>query len=623
MNGLGRSLANDFRHLTRAVVVAASLKRRLVLPNRMNCNNCPALEAYKGTAMLGTSNCTFDYFAWSQSFLGHHGELVVESGLESDPHFALLSAETATSDHFVELFQAAWKGGHGGKGNFRSRRLHIADLELAYKTALEVGFRPAMVFECRHHDWPVGWMACRDQRFVQAQGMFSRCEAFPEQGGCGYRGVTCCEAFWGWSEKLEYFTGKSWDLPCNCGLSECEPREGAERAQGCCAFAGGQPRCDRRIRMESVPEINTPEDTESLTSTALAELEAFGDPISFWKTCRLNRQLRASDKTIEELLWNCHRLATRFLLLKQNLDVLGRWCRFAHRLRRAATDTADLAFPRNWPSPTLLRPFNAETGKVEVLRTEDLNLKLSHDLAQLGFLQQKFSRSEILEVVEGLRLLGNIKVFDSIYAGNRARFVPELKAEVNITIDPLVDSFSVTDGILNSSLVEALADWFAEATIWHAPHLQGQLLQASLLDGLNCEALMSVASGFKSQLRTLVLENMWAWKLNAMDTHPPVRVYSNSQFGAPDLLLLFWVSDGEESEGLELTRSKRRHFIQRRKNRVVLWGPEWIGALHFGRAQSEYRAKQVDLIMSFRKSFGHKLYPGWGVHALQWSGESA
>lgn len=164
------------------------------------------------------------------------------------------------------------------------------------------------------------------------------------------------------------------DLPCNCGLSECEPREGAERAQGCCAFAGGQPRCDRRIRMESVPEINTPEDTESLTSTALAELEAFGDPISFWKTCRLNRQLRASDKTIEELLWNCHRLATRFLLLKQNLDVLGRWCRFAHRLRRAATDTADLAFPRNWPSPTLLRPFNAETGKVEVLRTEDLRL---------------------------------------------------------------------------------------------------------------------------------------------------------------------------------------------------------------------------------------------------------
>ena len=126
--------------------------------------------------------------------------------------------------------------------------------------------------------------------------------------------------------------------------------------------------------MQSVPEVNTAEDTESLTSTAVTELDGnSSDPLAFWQSFILNRQLRGSDTTVEGLLWACHRLATRFLLLRQNLQALGLWSRFAHLyLRRAATNSQPfVAFPPNWPNPTQLRPFNAETGELEEVGPED------------------------------------------------------------------------------------------------------------------------------------------------------------------------------------------------------------------------------------------------------------
>ena len=163
----------------------------------MNCKNCPALEAYKATHVLQSSNCTFDYFAWSQSFLGHHGEHVVESGIVANEHFQALSEEIASND-LSQIFREAQ-----AQRFSRASQLYIHNLQAAYEAALDAGFSPSMVFECRHHDWPVGWMACRDQRFVKFHGKFARCEPGPEQAGCGYRGVTCCDAFWGWGEKLE------------------------------------------------------------------------------------------------------------------------------------------------------------------------------------------------------------------------------------------------------------------------------------------------------------------------------------------------------------------------------------------------------------------------------------
>ena len=164
-----------------------------------------------------------------------------------------------------------------------SRRLHILDIRAAYEDVQRAGLGPQDVFQCRYHDWPVGWMACRDQRFVtlcpdlaslvrleasscsypgapnsrkqvlftsfrprsrynmcvythlyiyiymstcicpksprvtvriwscfslpdrcrKFHGHFSKCKPRDEQPGCGYRGITCCDAFWGWGEKLE------------------------------------------------------------------------------------------------------------------------------------------------------------------------------------------------------------------------------------------------------------------------------------------------------------------------------------------------------------------------------------------------------------------------------------
>ena len=38
----------------------------------MNCNNCPALEPYKATTVLGTSNCTFDpWLRWPGSSIAN------------------------------------------------------------------------------------------------------------------------------------------------------------------------------------------------------------------------------------------------------------------------------------------------------------------------------------------------------------------------------------------------------------------------------------------------------------------------------------------------------------------------------------------------------------------------
>ncbi|CAJ1450528.1 unnamed protein product [Effrenium voratum] len=319
----GMSLAQDFEYLTKAMVVAAALRRRLVLPNTMNCNNCPALEPYKATTVLGTSNCTFDYFAWSQSFLGHHGALVAESGLRHHPRFAALaSADLDPAD--VAGAEATWPP-----------RVHLRDVSGAFQASSSKGFSLEKLFECRFQEWPVGWMACRDLRFVSLQGTFARCEPQKQQSGCGLRGFSCCEAFWGWGEKLEYFTGKPWDLPCNCGLSACREMPSA---QACCALAGkdADVRCER-LSM-ALPEVNTPEDSESLTSTALSDLDTEADAKAFWRTCRLNRQLRHRDRTLEELVGACHSLATRYLLLRQNLAALGAWCRFSHRLRWGMED---------------------------------------------------------------------------------------------------------------------------------------------------------------------------------------------------------------------------------------------------------------------------------------------
>eukprot|EP00930_Biecheleria_cincta_P015603 TRINITY_DN12956_c0_g1_i1.p1 TRINITY_DN12956_c0_g1~~TRINITY_DN12956_c0_g1_i1.p1 ORF type:complete len:1182 (+),score=143.87 TRINITY_DN12956_c0_g1_i1:64-3546(+) len=666
------SLQEDFEHLVEAMVVASALQRRLVLPGTMNCDNCPALEPYKAMATLG-GKCTFDYFAWSQSFLGHHGELVAEHGLLRHPRFLSLSSQTLSpgiqTSSWIRKKMDAKSPGHAPQ----SRRLHVTDIREAYAVVVEAGFGPWNVFECKHHDWPVGWMACREQRFVRFHGEFSKCLPEPGQPACGYRGVTCCESFWGWGEKLEYFTGRRWDLPCNCGLSKCAtaslPHGNSIESHACCSHTSGssEPKCDRRLRMDSVPEVNTPEDTHSLSSTALSELDHNeSGPVDFWRLCRINRQLRFGDQTVEEIVWHCHRLAFRYLLLRQNLQALASWCRYAHRLRRTPASFTQgqvyFGIPARWPTAALRRTLDAETGVPDDGVVHATRGKISHDLHQLKFLaEEKASAVLILPEAEAL-----VAAFEKLVAStdqvqpgdsedatptakpkesvsqllstelggyfNRAIFVPELHSSSRRVLQPLIlddaatrlheNGFAVADEVLRRPALEDLAFWMARATIWHSSLDEGRVLQASLFDGLNCDMLLQIAqeiASIKSPVAPrfdiqssqnsprLVLEDVWAWKYEAGS----FRVLEKKLYSAdpPDLLACMWLTapaSGVPLQGLQLSKQ----FVAYKQNRLIMLTAEERGTLRAGSWQSDFRNRRIDLIFTFRKSVGHPVYPG-------------
>lgn len=49
---------------------------------------------------------------------------------------------------------------------------------------------------------------------------------------CGILPFMCCEAYFGWAEKLELLGGRPWDLPCGCGLAHhCEARDLPDQMQ--------------------------------------------------------------------------------------------------------------------------------------------------------------------------------------------------------------------------------------------------------------------------------------------------------------------------------------------------------------------------------------------------------
>ena len=190
-------------------------------------------------------------------------------------------------------------------------------------------------------------------------------------------------------------------------------------------------------------------------------------------------------------------------------------------------------------------------------------------------------------------------------------------------LEPIVDGFSTTDGAFDPKLMRALKEWFATATVWHTVKFQGRILQATLLDGLNCQALLKMAMALKSQLRlsrpALVLENIWAWKYNEQVEAPAY----NSSFNepSPDIMAAIWVDGGEDGEGLELVKGTRKHFIKRQRSRIVLWGSDWTGAFVVRKDQKglvQYKDRRVDLMMSFRRSLGLKLYPGL-TESRRWS----
>merc|ERR1712224_208738 len=90
----GMTLAEDFEALAAALEVAMMTSRHLVLPDTMNCRNCPAFGAYgmnewpvdsKGRSL----GCTFDYFSRAGAVTGEWTRFTVESGIRTVHDFQI------------------------------------------------------------------------------------------------------------------------------------------------------------------------------------------------------------------------------------------------------------------------------------------------------------------------------------------------------------------------------------------------------------------------------------------------------------------------------------------------------------------------------------------------------
>ena len=189
---------------------------------------------------------------------------------------------------------------------------------------------------------------------------------------------------------------------------------------------------------------------------------------------------------MDELIFACHRLATRYLLLKQNFDALGQWCRFAHReLRRGANGQNPGLFPPAWPGAAALPVRDAETGAPEDISQDHLSWKRPHDVAQLQFLGETVRH--LRQKAQEMQTL----VLDSprgiAYPGNRATFVPELR----------------------------FADIFRAGALESAARRKPSAFSQIFLTPFTKKALVGLVVGaaFHPQLRlkTWHIKNSWSW----------------------------------------------------------------------------------------------------------------
>ena len=169
-----------------------------------------------------------DYFLWAKPFLAYWGHLVAEAGLACAPAFCRLRR--------VALRAGGDLMSHRSLGLGSGDVLELQESAGAVRAAtrqllggwtlrglLAGGALAAAASPCVYRHWPSGVFACRDAAYVAAFGAEGRCEPRPSEEGCGLAAFNCCGPFWGFAEKLEYLTGRRWDLPCHCGLADvCE-----------------------------------------------------------------------------------------------------------------------------------------------------------------------------------------------------------------------------------------------------------------------------------------------------------------------------------------------------------------------------------------------------------------
>ncbi|CAE7284491.1 unnamed protein product [Symbiodinium necroappetens] len=289
----GSTLTEDFEDLAAAVEVAMLLRRRVVLPDTMNCRNCPAygpygFHAWPRSAWGEELGCTFDYFSRAGLAMGEWLRFAAESGVARLERFRALGR--ARLGHLEEVKDALSK--------LRGRA--AADLEVA--PVLEFGadvpiralrdlLKAAVGGEaldslpCAWRAWPATTYACRDAFLVPTAGALqvspeglSDCDG-SAQAECGVLPFMCCEAYFGWAEKFEALGpgAPAWDLPCGCGLRHCKesrPRPG----EVCCEPLAEAARKKFGVSCGSNPSPVSalprlvPDDTDTYSSSSMREL---------------------------------------------------------------------------------------------------------------------------------------------------------------------------------------------------------------------------------------------------------------------------------------------------------------------------------------------------------------
>lgn len=557
----GLDLRGDFTHFAAAVEIARLLGRRVVLPATMNCRNSPAYYAWGLNVTLqrewDAGNCTFDYFSWAKHLLDIHGDYVVESSIRHHEFFRHLTSESiytlssvVTQPSSTTLPVSATTDLVGSSAAV----LEVTESILAVRDALRSGLgrNEWDSLKCIFQQFPHQVSVCRDDRYISRFGKGAQCDPYPGQAACGLDGFTCCMAFWGFSEKLEIFTGARWDLPCNCGLgascvlTRLHKMEKDERQydRHCCAHAL-QPSPQEHCML--VPPFRNHTiygDSHFYSSYLMGDfLQSRIDSPRAFQRCLEHRAGTLLDTDYARAQLHCNQMLAGLALWHRRYDRLFRWLEYMHWERRRTGNATE--------------PLPVEAGEGDGTPSA---WKVRHDLEQLRYLARLRPRPQVapyapLAPPELARQLGDafsallealqrrgpgspesgMQIMHTDFAPllpyyNRAVFVPHVERLEGGALNQSADwqgfqvafkrqGVAVLDGALRPEALGALRDYFLEATVWYTVASGGSFLKAQLRDGLHAELLLQIAAELSSRLPSALgphrLADIFAYKYDS------------------------------------------------------------------------------------------------------------
>ncbi|CAE8598063.1 unnamed protein product [Polarella glacialis] len=401
----GQTLEGDFARLSAALEAAKMLKRQLVLPNTMNCQNTPAYRVWNLdiTVQRETErgNCTFDYFSWAKNVLDTYAGFVVESGLVQHPEFQQLLEDSVAPLPRLSAWPKSLSSFGGGYDRWLDELLPAAPaVAVIQQDILEVreALRQRLHMEewdshtCIFQQFPHQVNVCRDDRYVGRFGKGAQCDPAPDQAACGFHGFTCCMSFWGYSEKLEIFTGARWDLPCNCGLgSSCVltkshemDREEQQYIRKCCANAEQPSPQEHCMLVPPQRSMTIYGDSHFYSSYMLNNfLDGRIDPLRAMERCSEHRAGTLLDTDPSRALLHCGSMIAGLALFRGRYDRAFKWLEHLHWLRRR---------------PGAPCPLSMETGQLAHNVTQvgiGSDWKLRHDVEQLKYISKLPRRQQV------------------------------------------------------------------------------------------------------------------------------------------------------------------------------------------------------------------------------------